>query len=49
MVKTVAIGVQDYAKLIEEQNFYVDKTEFIREWWESSDANIKSKKRRYYL
>ena len=37
MAKTVAIGVQDYAKLIEGQNFYVDKTEFIREWWESSD------------
>ncbi len=31
MAKTVAIGVQDYAKLIEGQNFYVDKTGFIRE------------------
>ncbi|MBQ9503389.1 MAG: AAA family ATPase [Lachnospiraceae bacterium] len=38
MAKTVAIGVQDYAKLIEENNFYVDKTGFIREWWESGDA-----------
>ena len=37
MAKTVAIGVQDYAKLIEGQNFYVDKTGFIRQWWESSD------------
>ena len=27
MAKTAAIGVKDYAKLIEEQNFYVDKTE----------------------
>ena len=34
MAKTVAIGAQDYAKLIEGQNFYVDKTGFIREWWE---------------
>ena len=38
MAKTAAIGVKDYAKLIEEQNFYVDKTGFIRELWESSDA-----------
>ena len=38
MSKTVAIGVQDYAKLIEGKNFYVDKTGFIREWWESGDA-----------
>ncbi|MCR4640493.1 MAG: ATP-binding protein [Lachnospiraceae bacterium] len=38
MAKTVAIGVQDYASLIEKDSFYVDKTGFIREWWESRDA-----------
>ena len=38
MAKTVAIGVQDYASLIENDRFYVDKTGFIKEWWESGDA-----------
>ena len=38
MAKTVAIGVQDYADLIENNRFYVDKTGFIREWWERGDA-----------
>ncbi|MBO6149152.1 MAG: AAA family ATPase [Lachnospiraceae bacterium] len=38
MAKKIAIGVQDYAKLIENDDFYIDKTGFIREWWESHDA-----------
>lgn len=38
MSRTVAIGIQDYAKLITENLFYVDKTNFIKEWWESQDA-----------
>ena len=37
MGKVVAIGVQDFEKLISEQCFYIDKTRFIREWWESQD------------
>jgi len=37
MGKQVAIGVQDYAKLIENNSFYVDKTSFIREWWNGGD------------
>ena len=37
MAKTVAIGVQDFAKLIEKKCFYVDKTTFIKEWWENDD------------
>ena len=37
MGKTVAIGVQDYERLIKGNYFYVDKTGFIREWWENSD------------
>jgi hypothetical protein len=35
--KMVAIGIQDFEKLIKNQCFYVDKTDFIREWWESKD------------
>ena len=37
MTRTVAIGVQSFDKLIENNYFYMDKTEFIREWWESGD------------
>ena len=37
MARTVAIGVQSFDKLIENNYFYMDKTEFIREWWESGD------------
>lgn len=38
MARTVGIGVQDYAKLITENLFYIDKTHFIKEWWESGDS-----------
>ncbi len=34
---TINIGVQDFCRLREEGAFYVDKTDFIREWWESLD------------
>lgn len=37
MGRTVGIGIQDFAKIIENNYFYVDKTSFIREWWESGD------------
>ena len=37
MARTVAIGVQDFARLIEKNCFYVDKTGFIKEWWENDD------------
>ncbi len=36
--RTVAIGVQDFETLIQNDCFYVDKTGFIKEWWESRDA-----------
>lgn len=38
MPRTVAIGVQDYASLIENKCFYVDKTSFIRDWWNGRDS-----------
>ena len=37
MTRKVAIGIQQFDKLIEKKCFYVDKTDFIREWWESDD------------
>lgn len=37
MARTVGIGIQDFGKIIENQYFYVDKTAFIKEWWEGGD------------
>ena len=37
MGRNVAIGIQDFEKIIKNNCFYVDKTDFIREWWESGD------------
>lgn len=37
MGRTVGIGIQDFEKIITENYFYVDKTLFIKEWWESGD------------
>lgn len=37
MARTVAIGVQDFEKLVANDRFYVDKTLFIKEWWENAD------------
>ena len=37
MAKRVAIGIQSFEKLREGNYFYVDKTDFIREWWDSGD------------
>lgn len=37
MAESVAIGIQDFSKLIENNSFYVDKTNFIKEWWENRD------------
>lgn len=37
MPRTVSIGAQDFEELIKENCFYVDKTYFIKEWWESKD------------
>lgn len=38
MAKTVAIGIQNFEDLIQKNCFYVDKTDFIREWWDSKDS-----------
>ena len=37
MARTVGIGIQNFEKLILENCFYIDKTDFIRQWWESKD------------
>lgn len=38
MGRNVAIGIQSFEQLIENDYFYLDKTAFIREWWESGDS-----------
>ena len=37
MARTVAIGIQSFEKIIENNYFYIDKTDFIKAWWESGD------------
>lgn len=37
MAKTVAIELQSFEKIWENHCFYVDKTKFIKEWWEGKD------------
>ncbi len=35
--RTISIGAQGFAGLRERDNFLVDKTDFIRQWWTSDD------------
>ena len=37
MPRTIPIGRQNFSSLREEDSFYVDKTHFISEWWNSGD------------
>lgn len=37
MARPVGIGIQNFEKMITENIFYVDKTLFIKEWWENRD------------
>ena len=37
MARTVGIGIQSFEEIRKNNCFYVDKTSFIKEWWESCD------------
>ena len=37
MAKVVGIGKQRFDKIVENDCFYIDKTMFIKEWWENQD------------
>lgn len=37
MAKTISIGVQSFEKIRERDCFYIDKTCFIKDWWERGD------------
>ena len=36
-MRAISIGRQDFEKIRINNNFYIDKTGFIRDWWESED------------
>ena len=38
MARVIGIGHQDFGQLIQANCFYIDKTEFIRQWWENEDV-----------
>lgn len=38
MARTVGIGLQDFEQIRKDDLFYVDKTGFIKEWWENKDS-----------
>ena len=37
MAKVISIGNQSFESIIKEECFYIDKTAFIKEWWENKD------------
>ena len=48
MKKKIAIGHQDFETIREQNYFYIDKTNFIREWWEKGDiATLITRPRRF--
>ena len=38
MQQTVSIGNASFESIRKENCFYIDKTDFIREWWDSKDV-----------
>ena len=38
MAANIAIGIQDFATIMENNYFYIDKTSFLKEWWDSGDS-----------
>ena len=38
MARTIGIGRQDFETMRMEDTFYIDKTDFIRQWWEAGDS-----------
>lgn len=38
MARTIGIGYQDFEALMMKGYFYIDKTRFLKEWWENGDV-----------
>ena len=48
MTKTISIGNQGFDSIREKDCFYIDKTNFIKEWWESlDDVTLIARPRRF--
>ncbi|SFQ51016.1 Predicted AAA-ATPase, partial [Lachnospiraceae bacterium XBB1006] len=48
MARTISVGAQSFAKIRENNSFYVDKTDFIREWWDGlDDVTLITRPRRF--
>ena len=48
MARVVGIGKQSFEKIIKEECFYIDKTAFIKEWWENKgDVTLITRPRRF--
>jgi hypothetical protein len=48
MARTIAIGAQDFEKIRRNGSFLVDKTMFIKEWWENlDDVTLITRPRRF--
>ena len=37
MARRIGLGIQNFDKIMKNNSFYIDKTDFIREWWEGGD------------
>ena len=45
---TIDIGIQSFEKICARNSFYVDKTDFIKEWWENgADVTLITRPRRF--
>jgi hypothetical protein len=38
MPRTIVVGLQDFGDIRKNGYFYIDKTDFIKEWWENGDS-----------
>ncbi len=38
MNQKVSIGIQNFESIRKNNCFYIDKTHFIKEWWDCGDA-----------
>ena len=38
MTRMIGIGHQNFEELVTKNLFYIDKTFFIKEWWENNDV-----------
>ena len=41
MSRIISIGKQDFVSLRKNHYFYIDKTDFIRQWWEGEKYRIR--------